>query len=269
MPELPDVEGFRRVLAAHAVGPTIKDVRVLDAGVLRNTTAPAMRRAVVGRAFGTPDRRGKWLIAPLRRPRAKHRGDDPSVVFHFGMTGRLTWSRGDKPERDDRLVLETRAGNLTYGDLRKLHGIRLVPDDNALSELLEKIGPDAATLGTAELRTIVRAGRRQLKPLLMDQSVVAGLGNLLVDEILWRARLHPTFQANELSDNDIARLHRQLRRVLRDSIEVGRVPGRPTWLSGARDEPDAPCPRCGTRLNRRRIGGRTTVWCPDCQQVDA
>jgi formamidopyrimidine-DNA glycosylase len=99
----------------------------------------------------------------------------------------------------------------------------------------------------------------------MDQTVVAGLGNLLADEITWRAGLHPARPANEVSSEEYARLYRTMRGVLRRAISYGRIPDLPSWLTGHRDEEGAPCPRCGTPFRRSRIGGRTTVWCPRCQ----
>jgi formamidopyrimidine-DNA glycosylase len=101
----------------------------------------------------------------------------------------------------------------------------------------------------------------------MDQSVIAGLGNLLTDEILWQARLAPTRSVARLDTDEIRRLHATMRRVLRTSVRHGRVPGLARWLTRARDGPDPSCPRCGPRLATRRIGGRTSVWCPRCQRA--
>jgi len=99
----------------------------------------------------------------------------------------------------------------------------------------------------------------------MDQSVIAGLGNLLVDEICWRTRLNPRIPISELGDSDIRRLHRALTSVLHTAVRHGRVPGLRRWLTRVRDDTDPSCPRCGTRVRRGRVGGRSTVWCPRCQ----
>ena len=99
----------------------------------------------------------------------------------------------------------------------------------------------------------------------MDQAVIAGLGNLLTDEICWQARLHPSRPVAGLEPDEIRRLHATMRRVLRTAVRHGRVPGLPRWLTRVRDDPDPSCPRCGTRLARGRAGGRTTRWCPRCQ----
>jgi formamidopyrimidine-DNA glycosylase len=269
VPELPDVEGFRRVLAEHATRRRIESVTVEDPGVLRDTNPAALGDATRGRMFAAPHRRGKWLMAPLRTPGRRHRRSDPTVVFHFGMTGGLTWNdrRHDEPRhRDDRVVFGFgAAGELRYRDLRKLHGIRLVDADDKLDQLLSRLGPDAWTVSAEDFDRTLAGVRRQLKPALMDQTVIAGLGNLLCDEILWRARLHPRRPTTALTRADRRRLYRELRSVLRQSIERGRVPGYARWLTGWRDDDEAPCPRCGTPLRRSRVGGRTTVWCPRCQ----
>lgn len=268
MPELPDVEGFRRVLADHAVGLRIDEVDVTDAGVLRNVGVEEFRRELSGRYLEEPRRLGKWLVAPTRRERGGHRPDDPSVVFHFGMTGGLLWSDrdGETRHQHDRIVLVLTNGELRYRDMRKLQGVRLPRTDADVDELLGSTGPDAFDLTPAELGERLEGLRRQLKPALMDQEVVAGLGNLLVDEILWRSHLHPGRPTTDLSRADRDRLHRRMRTVLRDSVAVGHVPGRSSWLTGNREKEGAPCPHCGTPLRHSRIGGRTTVWCPHCQE---
>jgi formamidopyrimidine-DNA glycosylase len=219
LPELPDVEGFRRVLARHA-GARIAEVTVRDRGVLRGVSAAALARLLRGRRFQRPARHGKWLIAPT---------DAPAIVlFHFGMTGSLSWHRRDEPlHRDDRIVFALEARELRYERLF--------------------------------------AGRGRLKARLADQSVIAGLGNLLIDEICWRARINPWRRAGSLSRAERARFYAHMRRVLRASVRVGRVPGYDSWLTGRRDRRAARCPRCRAALARRKLAGRTTVWCPRCQ----
>jgi formamidopyrimidine-DNA glycosylase len=256
LPELPDVEGFRRVLARHA-GARIAEVTVRDRGVLRGVSAAALARVLRGRRFQRPARHGKWLIAPT---------DAPAIVlFHFGMTGSLSWHKRDEPlHRDDRIVFALEARELRYRDLRKLQGVRLLRNRQALERLLAGLGPDALKVSRAEFERLL-AGRGRLKARLADQAVIAGLGNLLIDEICWRARINPWRRANSLSRAERARFYAHMRRVLRASVRVGRVPGYGSWLTGRRDRRDARCPRCRAPLARRKLAGRTTVWCPRCQ----
>ncbi|HVV10350.1 Fpg/Nei family DNA glycosylase [Amycolatopsis sp.] len=258
MPELPDVEGFRRVFAEHAVNRKVTGVDVRDSGVLRGVTGRRLRETLTGQRFSEPRRHGKWLLVPVR-------GRDATMVLHFGMTGSLHWSDEDPhPHPHDRVIFAFRDGELRYRDQRKLQGLRLAPDDDALAGLLSGTGPDALTVTRKQLRDLL-PGARQLKPALMDQSVLSGLGNLLSDEILWRARLHPRRKPRDLDDAEFGRLHKELRAVLRAAIPTGRVPPRPSWLTGRRDDPSGSCPRCGTTLSHGRVGGRSTVWCPHCQ----
>jgi formamidopyrimidine-DNA glycosylase len=257
VPELPDVEGFRRVLGEHAVGARVCGVEVTDAGVLRGTTAAALDRAVTGRRFAEPRRHGKWLLAGT---------DGPTVVMHFGMTGSLRWCAGDEPRHPhDRVVFRLDRGELRFRDSRKLQGIRLAEDADAVHRLLADTGPDAQSIGRREFDALLTGSRRRIKPLLTDQSALAGLGNLLADELLWRAGVRPHRPARELSEDERGRLFGEMRRVLRSAVRAGRVPPREGWLTGARDEPGAPCPRCGGPLERTRTAGRATVWCPRCQ----
>jgi formamidopyrimidine-DNA glycosylase len=258
MPELPDVEGFRRVLAGHAVGRRIERVDVHDPGILRGVTANQLDSSLRGRQFAEPARHGKWLIAPT---------GGPAVLMHFGMTGNLRWTDRDAPgERFDRVSFVTGAGELRYGDMRKLQGITLAQDDSEVYRLLGPLGPDALGVRSAEFARLLQERRGATKAALIDQRMIAGLGNLLVDEILWRARIHPLRLARSLTAQEVRALHTQMRQVLRASVSAGSIPARPSWLTGVRDQQTPHCPRCGTALRRTRVGGRTTIWCPQCQQ---
>lgn len=266
MPELPDVEGFRRVLSRCGAGRRIRAVRIPDAGVLRDVGADRLRGELEGRTLGTPRRHGKWLLSPLRSGR-RHRAEEPTLVFHFGMTGLLVpVSQQEERHPHDRLVLVTPPGELRYRDLRKLQGISLAPNDSELSSLLDRLGPDAASVSEEEFRSRVLAKHGALKPALMNQSVVAGLGNLLVDEILWRARLHPSLRADELDRKALTTLHQTMRTVLHESVKQGRVPEDDrNWIIARRGAKGGPCPRCGSPLRRTRVSGKSTVICPRCQ----
>jgi formamidopyrimidine-DNA glycosylase len=258
MPELPDVEGFRRVLAEHAVGRRVERVRVRDPGVVRDTSPRRLDRAVRGHRFREPRRHGKWLIAPT--------DGGPTVLLHFGMTGSLSWHDRDEPEhRHDRVVFEIGDGELRYRDMRKLQGVRLAADDREVDRLLGELGPDALAVSRKQFDELLTRRRGRLKSVLTDQSIIAGLGNLLADETCWHAQINPSRPAGDLDEDERKRLHQAIRRVVRESIKDERVPPRASWLTGVRDDPHPDCPRCGTRLARRRVSGRTTIWCPRCQ----
>jgi len=188
MPELPDLEGVRRSVEQKLSGARIAGVHRADPAVLRNCSLEQLSVAVVGHHLTAVDRHGKWLILDA---------DGPSLLFHLGMTGRLdvmTRPAEDIGSRGEtaRLALRTDRGDLRLVDRRRLGGVWLATDAAERRTLLADLGPDALRLRCTQLLTIVRARRAGLKAVLMDQSALAGLGNMLSDEILWRARLHPT-----------------------------------------------------------------------------
>lgn len=258
MPELPDVEGFRRV-AQRAAGHELADVAVHDSQVLRGIRPPQFRKSLRGRRFGEPWRRGKWLLLPTG-------SEFPQVALHFGMTGSLLWcAADDEPHKHDRVVFRFAGGELRYRDMRKLTGLHLVRSQADLDALLSDLGPDALEASAEDYRTRLSRTRRSVKSALMDQEVLAGLGNLTVDETLWRARIHPARNTAELTGHDLSRISRRAHTVLRQSAKAAHVPDRPSWLTGHRDEPDPHCPRCRAALSRTRTAGRTTYHCPVCQ----
>lgn len=256
MPELPDVEGFRLVLYEHACGQRIDRVDVFDSGVLRNTSPQSLRRALEGCRFQEPTRLGKWLLAGT---------DGPTVLFHFGMSGSLVWASDGGHHRHDRVIFALEEGELRYRDQRKLKGLWLVRDDQEVAYVIGRLGPDALRISQDELVDRLATRRGALKAVLLDQTVLAGLGNLLVDEILWQARISPRHPADRLDSNELERLHKTMQWVLRESVSEGRVPPKPSWLTGVRDRRPAVCPRCGQQFERGRVGGRSSYWCRRCQ----
>ncbi|MGW1158672.1 Fpg/Nei family DNA glycosylase [Streptomyces sp. NPDC002519] len=257
MPELPDVEGFRQVLMSCGRRRCITDVEVRDAGVLRGVTVTRLRRELKGRCLGTAWRHGKWLFAPT--------DGGLTLVCHFGMTGSLLCCSPDDPiEPHDRILLTldgTR--NLRYRDQRKLQGVRLA-DGTEIAGIMDRLGPDALIVSGPEFRELLSLRRGTVKSALMDQSVIAGLGNLLCDEILWRARVHPRTPSRNLSKTALRRIHTRMGRVLETSVRAGCVPSRRSWLTGRREDSEPLCPRCGRPLCSSRVAGRRTVWCSAC-----
>ncbi len=260
MPELPDVEGFRRTLASCARGRRIEAVEVTDSSVLHGVGVRRLRDRLRGRTVAQPERHGKWLVMPTE--------DGPAVLFHFGMTGRLVCcGRAEPAHRHDRVLLTLGDDQLRYRDQRKLKGVWFAAQglgDPQVHRILDGQGPDASDVGRAAFTDLLAVRRGGLKSALLDQSVLAGLGNLMADEVLWRSRLDPRRRAGGLTAAESRRLHTEMRRTVRAASRAGQVPGRPSWLTGHRDDRGAECPRCHGALRRARVAGRTTVWCPHC-----
>jgi formamidopyrimidine-DNA glycosylase len=256
VPELPDVEHFRRFLARHAAGRRIERVVTTDPAILRGISPEALDRALRGQRFEEPERHGKWLLAWTT---------GPAVLMHFGMTGDLGWGRdAGGRHRHDRVVFVTDGGELRYRNMRKFGGLWLAHDRDEAASTMGGLGPDALTLDRRGFRKLLARRRGRIKAALMDQRLLAGVGNLVADEALWRARIHPARRIEDLSSQDRDRLYSGVHRVLHDWVErFGDLP--PGWLIHVRGRPDARCPRCGTPLGRTVVGGRTTYFCPRCQ----
>lgn len=262
MPELPEIEQYRRLAEATALRRPVAEVVADDAWYLKGgLTAPALRDAVEGRAFAAARRIGKLLLLDTG-------GDGPTVGLRFGMTGhllvdgrasiaRLEWSSGrDLPAWDRVAFRFDDGGDLRIRDPRRLGGVLLEPDESRLG--VDAMAPDpealAAALGTSTA---------PLKARLLDQSRVAGVGNLLADEILWRAGLDPRRPARSLSTAELGRLHATLGPTVVEVLDRG---GSHLGDLIAERRPGGRCPRDGTPLERATVGGRTTWWCPAHQR---
>jgi len=265
MPELPDVELFKRYLDAHALHKTIRAVQVGDARILGELPARRFTGTLERNRLESSRRHGKHLLVRLAR--------DGWLTLHFGMTGGLAWFEdlADDPPYDRvRLDFED-GGHLAYVNRRMLGRVGLAADAEAFIRA-EELGPDALDPGfDAAALTAALAGRkRDLKSALMDQALLAGIGNIYADEILFQARLHPKTPAASLSEGQQRELFRHLKRVLETAIERGagaeqlleRLPG--DFLLPQR-RPDGRCPRCGQALATLKSAGRTSYYCPRCQ----
>jgi formamidopyrimidine-DNA glycosylase len=260
VPELIEVEMYRR-LAHEAVGREIARVHAPDAWYVKGGLTPVeLVGALVGRMITGDHRIGKLLVLDL--------DDGHALGLRFGMTGRLLLDgragidrleySSPRDERGwDRFGLDFEGGGeLRIRDPRRLGGVTLDPD-------VERLGPEASTLTAGGLKRVLGDSRAPLKARLMDQSRVAGLGNLLTDEILWRAGLDPVRPAGSLTDAESRRLHRTLRRTLAELTALGGSHEGDLQLARV---PGAACPKYGTPLQIRAVGGRTTYSCPAHQR---
>jgi formamidopyrimidine-DNA glycosylase len=251
MPELPEAERARQQLE-RVLGREIVAVDDRDSYVCRPHPPGEIAAALTGRRLTRAHRRGKFLWVET--------DDGPDLGLHLGMAGRIAVDEEEAPRRWDRFVLEfADGGRMALRDKRRLGRAVIDPD-------FTHVGPDAAEVGRDLFRDRVGRGSTALKARLLDQGVIAGVGNLLADETLWRAKLSPRRVAGELSVEELDVLRRVLRAAVRDAIRNGGVhTGR---FMPARERGGA-CPRCRTPLERDTIGGRTTYWCPHCQPSEA
>jgi formamidopyrimidine-DNA glycosylase len=269
MPELPEVEEVRRSMEPHLLGQTITAVRVLR----RDFLAPPGARLdrLIGRRIVRTHRHGKNLFLSA--------DDGQTLHLHLGMTGRVDClPQNVPPFKHTHVILELAAGtHIRFRDPRRFGGLVYYPTlEMALAAETGNLGPDALAFTARDLAHW-HAARGRLKQRLLAQHDVAGLGNIYVDESLWEARLHPLQRVDRLTSDQIERLVRVARRILRRSIALGGTTVRD--YRNAADEAGRfarrlrvygragqPCRRCHTTLAKATIAGRTSVFCPRCQK---
>ncbi len=260
MPELPDVEVYRRYLDATARGKKITGVEIRTAKILSGGSGKKFCDRLTGRTLGATRRRGKYLFARLE--------GDGWLVEHFGMTGELKYFRDPayEPDHTRMLLLLDNGYRLAYVNVRLLGKI-------ARAETIEEfagehnLGPDALEIGREEFAGILEKKRGSLKSALMNQKDLSGIGNIYSDEILFQAGLHPQSEPRELDRETVNRLHRTMRRVLKTAIRNKADPKffPAGYLTGKREE-GGDCPRCGGKIERLKISGRSAYYCPRCQK---
>lgn len=283
MPELPEVEILVRHLAPLLSQQTVRRVNVRRAKVLAPTSIRTFTRTLCGATFTDLRRRGKYLVFTLRR-------DDPpaplTLVGHLGMTGRMYLLPAGAPlPKHAAVVLEFGARNFVFEDTRYFG--RFTLDDTSLSRL----GPEPLTTQFTpdDLARKLKRSASPLKVKLLDQSLVAGLGNIYASEALFRAGLSPFRRASRLKPGEVDRLWQAIREVLTEAIACGstvpldyagtgardglfyfgRAPGTPDFYQErlrVYDRAALPCLNCGTAIQRRVQSARSTFYCPRCQR---
>ncbi|MCC3160092.1 DNA-formamidopyrimidine glycosylase [Hymenobacter sp. 15J16-1T3B] len=269
MPELPEVETYRRFLDELLLHQTIVQVHVLDAHVLAVPEA-TLRQAVQGATVTGTRRLGKNLFLELSTGQV--------LALHFGMTGDVGAYRDEHDRaRFTRVAFELADGlRVAFIDPRKFGRLRLASSVTEYRRT-KKLGPDALDLTLAELQESLRGRKTLIKPLLLDQRLAAGLGNWIVDEVLFQAQVHPKRVAGSLTPPEVARLHAAIGLVLRTAIDAEASYRRfPTsFLIHAREWDAYPvagsdafkvCPVDQEVIVKKYVGGRATYYCPICQK---
>jgi formamidopyrimidine-DNA glycosylase len=260
MPELPDIEANAEELRQHALGRTVARIALHDPERLRGSNPADLEAALVGYAIDAVNRHGKVLFLKL--------SCGWKLVVHFGMTGHLTplADGGEDPAHCRLHLLFQDGGGLAFTDLRRLGWVELT-DDPAHYLRSQDIGPDVLALDAETFARRLGGKRGQLKTALMDQSVVAGLGNVWADELLFQTGLRPDAKAHALKPEVLRTLHETIRRVLPAAVAEGAAPHRlpESFLTPQRGRESPTCPACGSALETAKIAGRTAYLCPACQ----
>lgn len=269
MPELPEVETQLIYLRRIGLGRVIERVTVLEPRIVKSPAATrgncecaaGFAKALRGRIMVAARRRGKYLIVELDNATA--------LILHFAMGGELLYfeRRGDRPPYTRIDFKLAGGGHLAFTCPRNICRVMVVRDPNQIPHL-GRMGPEPLEpeFTRRHLESVLkRSPRRQIKPLLMDQKNVAGIGNIYADEILYASRVRPRRPAGTLNRNETGRIFTAIRRVLRRALETAAEPDFPRDYLVSRWEEGAGCRRCGNPITRVTIAGRTAYFCSKCQ----
>ncbi|RJQ27319.1 MAG: bifunctional DNA-formamidopyrimidine glycosylase/DNA-(apurinic or apyrimidinic site) lyase [Peptococcaceae bacterium] len=275
MPELPEVETVKQTLQAKLVGLSFKGIRIFIPKVVQTPAAEQVEKMIAGAKILKIGRRGKHLLIHLDKELA--------LVIHLRMTGKLLYCPAGEPlAKYTHVIFYLDNGDeLRFADMRKFGRLWVVPR-SALGELpvLKKLGmePLEDSFTSEFLQKELPRRNTRIKPLLLDQGLIAGLGNIYTDEALHRAGLHPERPAKTITSREADRLHRAIRTVLQEGIKHkgttisnfvdgnGRA-GNYQELLKVYKRAGQPCCRCGKRIERKKVGGRSSYYCPCCQRI--
>lgn len=261
MPELPDVEVFRRYIHATSLGQKVAAVHAPSPELLRDVSPQALGRALKGRALADTKRHGKFMAAVAE--------GGGCLVLHYGMTGFPRYfKRGDKEPEHVRLRLDFENGaSLAYDCSRKLGQVLW---EREFKNLVRRkgLGPDALRLDYEGFRKLMQGRKGSVKTALMRQEVMAGIGNVYSDEILFQAGMHPKTSLPDLDNSTLRNLHETMHTVLKTAIEKDAQPENlpRNWLLYAKSQGWEQCPVCNGGLEKLKAGGRSAHFCPACQK---
>lgn len=274
MPELPEVETLVRRLREPVIGRTIVNATVKWQRTIGRPAPREFVRQVRGCTIQSINRRAKYLVFGLYPQPAQWAADTAPqfLLIHLKMSGKLSVVSGDAPVlKHDRVIFDLDNGQqLRFNDIRKFGRMHLVPD---VADITGAHGPEpldrAFTL--PRFRELIKARSGAIKPLLLNQRFLSGVGNIYADESLWYAKIHPLRTADSLKDAEIAALYRSIRRVLRQAIDDQGTDAGDGVIEGdyrprVYDRQDRPCYRCHQPILKTVVGQRGTHFCPNCQR---
>jgi formamidopyrimidine-DNA glycosylase len=262
VPELPEVETVVRSVSPHIVGHTILHAQVFSHRVTRANFAATTKR-LTGATIQSVSRRGKQIFVHLNRG---------ILYMHLGMTGHLLWN--GVRTKYARAILELDNGTLIFDDVRQFGRVEFYPE---MPDFLARTGPDALTTAAPEFLARLKRHTGHIKPLLLNQSFIAGVGNIYADESLFAARIHPRARANRLSKARAEELQRQITAILQlaiqhrgssisNYVDADGASGDYQQQHNVYGRTGEPCQRCGTAIRRIVLGQRGTHYCPHCQR---
>lgn len=266
MPELPEVETIKRELARKITNKRIVGFKVKKPRLIKEPSAAGFKKGLIGEKISAVSRRAKVLIIKLRKNRF--------LIVHLRISGWLLYGKEDPRARavfylSDRKVLN-------YMDQRVLGELRLRKDYESL-KFIRELGPEALDITLAKFRKLLRIKKTKIKVLLLDQTLISGIGNIYAQEALFLARIDPRRPADSLTDGEVKDLHRRIVSVLREAIKhKGSSVDTYRDLSGDRGgmekrlkvygRKDKTCYACRRPLKKISLGGRGTCFCPNCQR---
>lgn len=273
MPELPEVELIKEYIHEQAAGKTVASVDSLLPRMWRNCPADVAETLITGQTIEAVKRRGKYLIITWQNSTLQ-------LIIHLKLTGRLIYRASDEVERFDRILFHFTDGTmLAYGDVRTLGALYVFESPKAIdlkAYLNMGVEPLSHAFTSGKLYELTRRSGMPIKPFLLSQQYVAGIGNIYADEALFLAHIMPTRPADSLTEAETKALHRTLRKVLRESLANGGTSFR-DYKNGAGGKGQnqdhllvygrggKPCVRCKQTLQDMTLRGRHTVFCGHCQ----
>lgn len=271
MPELPEVETVRAYIAEHAVEKRIENVRLLLPRLVKNALPEEFCRRLTGQTISAVSRKGKYLLLRC--------SGGPSLLVHLRMTGSLIYQEEYEEIRGQRIIFALNEGYILYRDVRTLGCLWLVPPEGPTGiSGYDSLGPDGNSneFTLSYLQESLQSSKRSVKSFLLDQTCVAGLGNIYADEALFLAGVRPQRRCCDISPDECRRLHEAIGVVLRQGLAHGGTTIR-DFISGNGQEGSnqaflqvygkegTPCPRCGHTIIYTKFAGRGTHYCPHCQ----
>lgn len=274
MPELPEIETIKNVIEPQVQGASIENVTVSRPEVVAYPTADEFCKGITGQMISSMARRGKFLLINLK--------NESRIILHLRMTGCLLVAPPDYPmEKHTHVTMQLNNGmELRFSDIRRFGRFWLMPkgEEDSYSGIA-KLGvePLSAECNAEYLQKRLEKRKKPIKECLLDQSVIAGIGNIYSDEILFRAKICPWAPANSLTGEEWERLSAEIPECLRYFIDKNRITPEDYLAAKGRDYRNTPflqvyghggepCPICGATLVRITIGGRSSVYCPNCQE---